>query len=131
MGLARSSFYDAPSVEVDEEEIVARIQAICEEFEMYGYRRVGAALRQQGIVVNGKKVRRLMRVLELQPRRQAWGSSMPAAAMSVPIWRWAAWRVMGQSGRTRPFGLAWARLTRWTPDCRAGVPRTWRSHSCP
>ena len=70
MGLARSSFYDAPSVEVDEEEIVARIQAICEEFEMYGYRRVGAALRQQGIVVNGKKVRRLMRELELQPRRR-------------------------------------------------------------
>ena len=36
----------------------------------YGYRRVGAALRHQGIVVNGKQVRRLMRAHDLQPRRR-------------------------------------------------------------
>jgi putative transposase len=30
------------------------MRAICDEFESYGYRRVGAALRHQGIVVNGK-----------------------------------------------------------------------------
>ena len=41
---------------------------ICDEFEFYGYRRVGAALRQQGIVVNHKKIRRLMREHDLQPR---------------------------------------------------------------
>jgi HTH-like domain len=40
------------------EHIVARITAICEEFECYGYRRVGAELRHQGIVVNAKKIRR-------------------------------------------------------------------------
>ena len=38
------------------------------EFESYGYRRVGAALRQQGIVVNHKKIRRLMREHDLQPK---------------------------------------------------------------
>ena len=54
----------------DEAEIVARIEAICEEFEAYGYRRVGAALRHQGIIVNSKKVRRLMREHDLQPRRR-------------------------------------------------------------
>ena len=53
----------------DEAEIVARIEAICEEFEAYGYRRVGAALRHQGIIVNSKKVRRLMR--ETRPAAQA------------------------------------------------------------
>ncbi len=37
------------------------MQAICDEFEAYGYRRVGAALRRQGVVVNHKKIRRLMR----------------------------------------------------------------------
>ena len=68
MGLPRSTYYDAPSVAVDDTEIVARIRAICEEFETYGYRRVGAALRHQGVVVNGKKVRRLMREHGLQPR---------------------------------------------------------------
>jgi len=34
---------------------------ICDEFEAYGYRRVGAELRHRGMVVNSKKVRRLMR----------------------------------------------------------------------
>ncbi len=48
MGLPRSTYYDVPKVAVDEAEIVARIKAIREEFETYGYRRVGAALRHQG-----------------------------------------------------------------------------------
>jgi len=70
MGLPRSTYYDAPAATADETEIVARIEAICEEFEAYGYRRVGAALRHQGIIVNSKKVRRLMREHDLQPRRR-------------------------------------------------------------
>ena len=36
MGLPRSSYYDSPSVDVDEVEIVARIQAIWDECEMDG-----------------------------------------------------------------------------------------------
>ena len=70
MGLPRSTYYDAPRIPADDTEIVSRIQALCDEFETYGYRRVDAALRHQGIVVNGKKVRRLMREHELQPRRR-------------------------------------------------------------
>ena len=34
---------------------------ITDTFEAYGYRRMGAALRHRGLVVNAKKVRRLMR----------------------------------------------------------------------
>ena len=70
MRLPRSTCYDAPSAAVDDTEIVSRLQAICDEFETYGYRRVGAALRQDGLVVNSKKVRRLMREHDLQPRRR-------------------------------------------------------------
>ena len=70
MGVPRSTYYDAPVVKADEAEIVARIKAICEEFGTYGYRRVGAELRHQGIVVNAKKVRRLMCEHNLQPRRR-------------------------------------------------------------
>ena len=44
--------------------------AICDEFEAYGYRRVGAELRHRGIVVNAKKIRRLMRENDLQPKRR-------------------------------------------------------------
>ena len=70
MGIVRSTFYDAPPVTVGDAEILARIRAICDEFEAYWYRRVTAALRHQGLVVNGKKVRRLMREHALQPRRR-------------------------------------------------------------
>ena len=70
MGLARSTFYDKSAPPLGEGELVTRIGAICDEFECYGYRRVGAALRHQGIVVNGKKLRRLMREHDLQPKRR-------------------------------------------------------------
>ena len=70
MGLSRSTFYDPPPVPVGADDLVVRIGAICDEFECYGYRRVGAALRQQGVVVNGKKLRRLMREHDLQPKRR-------------------------------------------------------------
>ncbi len=70
MGLPRSSYYDAPPVKADDAEIVANITAICNEFEAYGYRRVGAELRHQGMVVNSKKIRRLMREHDLQPKRR-------------------------------------------------------------
>jgi putative transposase len=70
MGLSRSTYYDAPSVKTDDGEIVAAMIAICDEFETYGYRRVGAELRHRGLVVNSKKVRRLMREHDLQPKRR-------------------------------------------------------------
>ena len=70
MGLPRSTFYDAPTRRPDDAEIVSRMQTICDEFEAYGYRRVGAELRHQGIVVNHKKIRRLMREYDLQPKRR-------------------------------------------------------------
>ena len=57
-------------MKADDAEIVAAITAICNEFEAYGYRRVGAELRHQGIAVNSKKVRRLMREHDLQPKRR-------------------------------------------------------------
>ena len=70
MGLSRSPFYDAAPAVLDRGELLARIGAICDEFECYGYRRVGTALRRQGAVVNSKKVCRLMREHDLQPRRR-------------------------------------------------------------
>jgi len=70
MGLSRSTFYDITTAPLDAEGVLARIGAICDEFECYGYRRVGAALRHQGVVVNGKKLRRLMREHDLQPKRR-------------------------------------------------------------
>jgi putative transposase len=70
MGLARSTYYDRPARPRDDTAIVEALFAICDDFEFYGYRRVGAALRQQGLIVNHKKIRRLMRGHGLQPRRR-------------------------------------------------------------
>ncbi|MDX8548670.1 IS3 family transposase, partial [Mesorhizobium sp. VK25A] len=67
-GIARSTYYDRLEKPADDTAIVEAMFAISDEFEFYGYRRVGAALRQQGLVVNPKKIRRLMREHDLQPR---------------------------------------------------------------
>ena len=55
MGLSRSTFYDTPAP-IAPDDVLVRIGAICDEFECYGYRRVGAALRHQGVVVNVKSL---------------------------------------------------------------------------
>jgi putative transposase len=70
MGIARSTFYDLPTAVHDDTAIVEAIAAICDEFEFYGWRRVHAELRHRGMIVNHKKIRRLMREHDLQPRRR-------------------------------------------------------------
>ena len=55
MGPPRSTYYDAPSVKTFNAEIVANITAICDEFEAYGYRRVGAELRHRGMKGGGPR----------------------------------------------------------------------------
>ena len=73
MGIGRSSFYtfyDTPDARASEAIVVAEMKTICDAFEAYGYRRVGAELRHRGIVVNAKKVRRLMREHALNPKRR-------------------------------------------------------------
>jgi putative transposase len=67
MGIARSTYY-ADSAAGDDTALVEAIASICDEFEAYGWRRVQAALRQQGINANHKRIKRLMREHDLQPR---------------------------------------------------------------
>ena len=52
MGLSRSTYYDAPAVKADDGEIVAAMTTICDEFEAYGYRRVGAELWSAPLTVD-------------------------------------------------------------------------------
>ena len=70
MGIGRSTFYDMPDARARDLTIVAEMKTICDEFEAYGYRRVDAELRHRGIVVNAKKIRRLMREHALNPRQR-------------------------------------------------------------
>lgn len=70
MGIARSTYYDAPTMGADDTALVEAMHAIKDEFEAYGWRRMQAALRHEGWVVNHKKVKRLMREHGLQPPRR-------------------------------------------------------------
>lgn len=73
MGLARSTYYDEPEGQpIAEARLVERIKEICAEWPCYGYRRVTAELHAGGMLVNHKKVMRLMREhgLTVRPRRR-------------------------------------------------------------
>ncbi len=67
MNIARSTFYyrhEAPSTGKDAD-VTDRIEAICLEFPGYGYRRVTKQLQHEELVINHKKVLRLMRESDL------------------------------------------------------------------
>ena len=68
MGIARSTYYNAPVSTCDDTAIVKPSGSYATSSSTTAWRRVRAALRQQGIVVNHKKIRRLMREHDLQPR---------------------------------------------------------------
>lgn len=73
MDLARSTYYDAPTGQpIAEARLVTRITEICAEWPRYGYRRVTAQLRHEGLIVNHKKVMRLMKEngLTVRPRKR-------------------------------------------------------------
>ena len=73
MGLARSTYYDSPGDQsIEEARLIIRMQEICAEWPRYGYRRVTAQLHNDGVIVNHKKVMRLMKVhrLTVQPCRR-------------------------------------------------------------
>ena len=67
MGIARSTYYDQPKGSADDTALVEAMHAIKDEFEAYGWRRMQAALRHRGWVVNHKKIRRLMREHAMHP----------------------------------------------------------------
>jgi putative transposase len=73
-GLPRATYYrhlNRHSRETVECELRDQLQRICLKHPFYGYRRVTAMLRRQGMVVNAKKVLRLMREDNLLAQRKA------------------------------------------------------------
>jgi putative transposase len=90
-GLPRATYYRhlaGRGCEADECELRDLIQRICLKHRFYGYRRVTAARRRQGMVVNAKKVQRLMREDNLLAQRKApflkTPADKPSAFLIVP-----------------------------------------------
>ena len=82
MGLARSSYYyRARSGTADALALLERIRTIRARWPGYGYRRVTAQLRREGVCVNRKRIGRLMRLhgLLAQPPRRFIATSDGAA----------------------------------------------------
>jgi putative transposase len=69
MSLPRSSYYHRPKDPPADESLAARIEEIAEDYETYGYRRMTAQLHRDGIIVNHKKVSRIMREKGLKAKQ--------------------------------------------------------------
>ena len=74
MRMSRSSYYYKPKNKDErkkrDKDLCSKIRAIARRFPFYGYRRVTHALRRKGIVVNHKKVLKLMRNMGIQVKRR-------------------------------------------------------------
>ena len=74
MGMSRSSYYYKPKNKDErkkkDKDLCIKIRAIARRFSFYGYRRVTHALRRKGVVVNHKKVLKLMREMKIQVKRR-------------------------------------------------------------
>jgi len=73
MNLSRSTFYAEPrGQKPTEARAVQKIGEICAEYPGYGYRRVTAQLRREGLLVNHKKTMRIMaeQGLSVRPKRR-------------------------------------------------------------
>jgi putative transposase len=70
MNIARSTFYykSKTTLPTKDTDIIGRIEEICLEFPGYGYRRVTKQLQNNNLVINHKKVLRLMRESDLLHR---------------------------------------------------------------
>ena len=73
MGISRSTYYYRPRdillKKKRDADIADTIEKICYEHPYYGYRRVTAALRRKGMVVNHKKVLKIMKKMRIQCRK--------------------------------------------------------------
>jgi len=69
LNMARSSYYYKGTWDIEKQKEEAdlrdRIEEIVVEYPRYGYRRVTAQLRREGIVVNHKRIERIMKEEEL------------------------------------------------------------------
>lgn len=64
--VTRSKLYYQPKPRPNEDELIDKLLDIYEAHPVYGYRRITSSLRRHGMVVNHKKVQKLMKMLNLK-----------------------------------------------------------------
>lgn len=79
LALNRSSlYYESVGPDPEELELMRRIDELHLEFPFYGSRRIARELRSKGLVVNRKRVQRLMRIMDLEAIAPKPNTSRPA-----------------------------------------------------
>jgi transposase InsO family protein len=72
--LPRRSYYYKPKTTPAEPALIAHIADLCLQYPQYGYRRITKQLQREGMIINHKKVARIMRQngLSCQRRKRNW-----------------------------------------------------------
>ena len=79
LALNRSSlYYESVGSDPEELELMRRIDALHLKYPFFGSRRISQELRTQGMVVNRKRVQRLMRIMDLEGVAPKPNTSRPA-----------------------------------------------------
>jgi putative transposase len=79
LALNRSSlYYESVGIDPEELELMRRIDELHLKYAFFGSRRISQELRTQGLVVNRKRVQRLMRIMDLEGVAPKPNTSRPA-----------------------------------------------------
>ena len=105
IGQSRSSQRRVKQRASDEEQLVKRMVELASEYGRYGYRRIGVLLRQEGFLVNHKRVERLWRqeglkVPQKQPKRRRLWLNEASCVRLRPAYRNHVWSYDLMASRT-------------------------------
>ncbi len=78
LGINRTHVYYCSKIKVDDTELINRINEIYEWRPAHDYRKIWVHLREEGFVINKKRVHRLMRMLGIQSVAPKPNTSRPA-----------------------------------------------------
>ncbi len=79
LGINRSSlYYECAEPDAEELALMRRLDELHLELPFYGSRRMAQELRDEGLIVNRKRVQRLMRVMDLEANAPKPDTSRPA-----------------------------------------------------
>lgn len=93
VGLSRSTLRYEPQQTEENAQLSARIVTLAQERRRFGYRRIHALLRRDGVQINHKRVYRLYRDANLAVRRRKRrkGVAVPRQPLSLPMRRNEVW----------------------------------------
>ena len=93
VGVSRSTLRYEPARSEEDQQLRSKIVELAQERRRFGYRRIHALLRRDGVEVNHKRVYRLYREanLAVKRRKRRKGVAVPREPLSLPAQRNEVW----------------------------------------